>query len=98
MLVFPSLGSQAEAAQNRTQRLRMSVEQHTLYGKAEEVNIFLAALLNFTSCLRCRFWFAFRQSRFAIASTDLESKNVPDLILKFLVFNILPRYDPASYL
>jgi hypothetical protein len=76
----------------------MSVELHTLSGKAEEVNIFLAALLNFTSCLRCRFWFAFRQSRFAIASTDLESKNVPDLILKFLVFNILPRYDPASYL
>jgi hypothetical protein len=28
----------------------MSVEQHTLSGKPKEVNTFLAALLNFTSC------------------------------------------------
>jgi hypothetical protein len=48
MLVFPSLGSQAEAAQNRPRDSGMSVEQHTLSGKAEEVNTFLKALRIFT--------------------------------------------------
>src|SRR5580658_7026477 len=40
MLVFPDLGSQVEDSQ-LTQRLRMSVEQHTLPGIPKQVNIFL---------------------------------------------------------
>jgi|GEM_PF-1998860 hypothetical protein len=45
MLTFPDLGSQVEAPSELTQRLRMSVEQHTVPGNLKQVNTFYVSLL-----------------------------------------------------
>ena len=75
----------------------MSVEHHTLSGKAKEVNIFLAALLNFTS-YSVPFLVPAQPVTLALRYSwaSIWIKNISDHRRKILGFNTLPSCDLAS--